>query len=159
MRDIIEVSRLIGPDCPEHGELVLSLLLGDLEGHEARRIEPDSRSCEICKVWWETFEDSRELEEVETGVLAGLTTFTPTTQRSRLWIPELAIAASVVALAIGVPLVVSQLEPTGESAGLEVSTPTIVELGFESGTVATTEVISRNGFEDSGASSWRLDSD
>ena len=159
MRDVIEVSQLIGPDCPDHGELVLSLLLGDLEGHEARRVESESRGCEICNGWWETFEDSRELQEVETGVRAGLATFAPTTQRPRPRVSELAIAASVVALAIGVPLVVSQLEPAGESTGLEVSTPTIVELGFESGTAPATEVISSNGFEDSGASSWRLDSD
>lgn len=85
-----------GPRCPDHGDEVLRLALGRLQGDPASEAERLARECPVCREWWQERFAGEARAVVEDAVGDAWAAFEPPRRSRRRW---LAVAAAVVAAA------------------------------------------------------------
>ena len=90
---------MLSPRCPDHGDLMRRLVLGELD--DDRAAEQVRASCSSCAAWWDAVAGGPGLAEVAGGVDAALTSFSaPRQRRAPRWMAV--AAAAVVAVGAGV---------------------------------------------------------
>ena len=122
-----------GPDCPDHGSLVLDLALGRLEDERAGEAERVRDSCPSCRAWWQDRLSGGAVAEVDRAVEKAFEAFRPSNRRrSWLWV---AAAAIVLMVGAGLQWHGTQLPSTTVPSAAE-----LVELAFENGETATADL-------------------
>ena len=159
MDDLFELVHVTGPDCPRHGKQVQSLLVGNLDFDAARRLEAESRQCPVCGTWWASFEGSERFQQVEKAVSDGVAAFVLPAGRARSRVSELAIAASIVALAVLIPVVTARHPSSIEPNEIVVPASPSAQPGEPLQESSPDGVISTDGFENGGATTWRIASE
>lgn len=125
------------PDCPDHGQVMLDLALGNLQGCEAERAESLLDECPICRQWWVSALEGDSASDLARVVEQVFASFQAVERRKRVgWMPL--AAAALIALAVA--LVLQTRPPSApDDPGTHSDQAVLFVESFEPATVGSTE--------------------